>query len=56
MLQSMGLQRVGHDGNELKNVAEKRHSVCVCVHAHVLVLLYRVKDFRKSFLEDVVSK
>ena len=56
MLQSMRLQRVGYDGSELKNVAEKRHSVRVCVHAHVLVLLSRVKDFRKSFLEDVVSK
>ena len=28
----------------------------VCVHAHVIVLLSRVKDLRRSFLEDVVSK
>ena len=30
VLQSTGLQRVGHDESELKNVAEKRHRVCVC--------------------------
>ena len=56
MLQSMGLQRVGHDESELKNAAEKRHRVCVCVRAHVIVLLSKVKDLRRSFLEDVVSK